>query len=440
MLHAIHVHPHDIRDEGAEQVVRNIVELAKIKTIIAEAVTLEERHPYPSGVLPHNPRHSVVISKATLEVPLEKSLFGGLPVHPVVSGPVLAGDDYIADLNTAALKQDATVVPWIKGLNGAFFGKTDQICVRTLDGELVPTWLCPSHTETLEYVTSLIYGILERYHSQAILLDRMRYPDWSGETVKPERMLTCFCPTCKENMKQEGIDLPVLERGLRRILEDGRNNPDQLNNIKNFNAETIEIKKWLLFRNHLITRLVEHINMRLQLWNQKQGSQVKFWLNLWPPSFAWLLGQDYQALGKLCDGAKHFPYHRLGGGADLKGLVETLAGEGNQDLQAKIFQLIMGLIQLPYHLTFEEFKNLGLPVDFVGRETVAGKEAFGPEKLIFSGIQIWNTPKIEIVKACQAARDGNADGLFFYCYGWADLPALKTVGQIVAGNIRPMTL
>ena len=91
MLYAIHVHPHDIRDEGAERVVRNIVELAKIKTIIAEAVSLEERHPYPSGVLPHNPKHSVFVSKATLEVPLADNVFAGSPVRPKASEPVLAG-------------------------------------------------------------------------------------------------------------------------------------------------------------------------------------------------------------------------------------------------------------------------------------------------------------------------------------------------------------
>jgi hypothetical protein len=431
MLYAIHVHPHDIRDESAEQVVQNIVELAKIRTIIAEAVTLEERHPYPSGVLPHNPRHPVVVSKATLEVPLAESFFNGLPIRPVVSEPVSAGEDYIGFLSKAALERNVTVVPWMKGLNGAFCGETHQICVRTIEQELVPTWLCPSHPETLEYVMSLIYGILERYQSKAILLDRMRYPDWSGASVKPERMLTCFCHTCRTMMQREGIDLPVLERGLHRILEDGRNHPGQLLDVKNFSAETIEIKKWLLFRTMLITRLVQHINLRLQLWNQKQGANVKFWLNLWPPSFAWLLGQDYQALGQLCDGAKHFPYHRLGGGADLKGLIEKIAGDGSQDLQAQIFQLIMRILHLPYHLNYEEFKHLGLPVDFVGRETTAAKKAFGPEKQIFSGIQIWDTPHSEIFEACQAAQNGNADGLFFYCYGWADLRALETVGQIV---------
>ena len=65
----IQIHPHDVRDEGAEIVVANIVDRAGIKTIIAETGTLEERHPYPRGELEHNPVHKVVYTDACFEVP-----------------------------------------------------------------------------------------------------------------------------------------------------------------------------------------------------------------------------------------------------------------------------------------------------------------------------------------------------------------------------------
>jgi hypothetical protein len=434
MIHAIHVHPHDIRDEGGEEVLRNIVELANIKIIIAEAAALEERHPYPTGILPHNPRHSVVVSRATLEVPLNGKGFKDLPVRPAYSQAVLAGDDYIASLSQVASARGVTVIPWLKGLNGAFEGRTEEICVRTIAGEPAPTWLCPSRPETLEYVTALIYGILDRYGSRGILLDRMRYPDWSGASVQPEKMLTCFCPVCCRRMLQEGINLPVLEQGLRRFLDQGGELSLQFDTGKDWDGEFNEIKKWLRFRNSLVTRLVQQIALRVRTWSRQKEAPVKLWLNLWPPSFAWLLGQDYQMLGPLCDGAKHFPYHRLGGGADLKGLIEKVAGEDIPDMKERIFRAVMKLIRIPYELSFAEFTNNGFPVDFVRRETLACKKAFGAGKPIFSGIQIWNTPEEEIVKACQAAKNGNADGLFFYCYGWANLKALETVGRIVASS------
>ena len=312
MLYAIHVHPHDIRDEGAERVVENITELGKIKTIIAEAMTLEERHPYPDGVLPHNPRHSVVVSRATLEVPLSGRLFSGLSIQPVPSAEVLAGNDYIGLLRKAAAVGGATVIPWVKGLNGAFSGRIEDLSVKTLDGQPVPTWLCPSRPETFEYIASLIEGILDRYPSEAILLDRMRYPDWSGANVQPERMLTCFCDSCCRMMEDEGIDLALLKSVLKRFLKQPDQPGGRFQNLSG--AELNEIRKWLGFRAALITRLVDRVSTQVKIYNQTRHMNTKFWLNLWPPSFAWFLGQDYQALGRLCDGAKHFPYHRLGGG------------------------------------------------------------------------------------------------------------------------------
>ncbi|HEX7712688.1 MAG TPA: hypothetical protein VF531_01590 [Bacillota bacterium] len=429
MLYAIHVHPHDIRDEGAERVVENITELGKIKTIIAEAMTLEERHPYPDGVLPHNPRHSVVVSWATLEVPLSGRLFSGLSIQPVPSAEVLAGNDYIGLLRKAAAVGGATVIPWVKGLNGAFSGRIEDLSVKTLDGQPVPTWLCPSRPETFEYIASLIEGILDRYPSEAILLDRMRYPDWSGANVQPERMLTCFCDSCCRMMEDEGIDLALLKSVLKRFLKQPDQPGGRFQNLSG--AELNEIRKWLGFRAALITRLVDRVSTQVKIYNQTRHMNTKFWLNLWPPSFAWFLGQDYQALGRLCDGAKHFPYHRLGGGADLKGLVEALAIHEDREAQEKIFLMVMELLQIPYAMSFEKFKEFGFPVDFVGRETGIAKQAFGHCKQIFSGIQIWNTPMEEIDKACDSARRGDADGFFFYCYGWAELKALQTIGRII---------
>ncbi|NLJ80081.1 MAG: hypothetical protein GX335_03540, partial [Firmicutes bacterium] len=85
--------------------------------------------------------------------------------------------------------------------------------------ELIPTWLCPNNPLTAVYVRNLIAGILERYPSRAILLDRLRYPDWSGATVSVARMLTCFCPYCLRKMEQIALDTNFLSHLLESFLE-----------------------------------------------------------------------------------------------------------------------------------------------------------------------------------------------------------------------------
>ena len=426
MEKTIQVHPHDIRDAGAQVVARNIVERAGIRTIIAETGTLEERHPYPQGELEHNPVHRVVYTDACFEIPDSESWFSELPFRPRLSPQAQAGEDYVQQLTLAAIEQGAEVLPWVKALNAAFEGDTSAACVRTFSGELITTWLCPNNPLTEVYVKSLIINMLERYPSRAILVDRLRYPDWSGATVSVQRMLTCFCPHCIKLMEESGIDLKLLSE----LLEEFSQQPMLLEDWLKEKTKTAVLQAWFQFRNESITRLAQKIWAELKAWRQDNGVNSTYWLNLWPPSFAPLLGQDYGSLAELCEGTKHFPYHRLGGGADLGAFVQALAGDEGPK-QEQIFAQLTSFLNLG-SLSFTEYKENGLPVSFVTEQTKWGKDLFGENK-IFTGIQIWDIPEDEIKDTIEAALKGGADGLFFYCYGWATLGALDCVGEFLRG-------
>lgn len=423
MQNTIQVHPHDVRDEGAKAVLKNVVERASIPTIIAETGTLEERHPYPSGQLEHNPVQSVVYTDACFEIPESEGWFSELPFRPRLSQQARAAQDYIQDLRDLAPQYGAEILPWIKALNAAFEGDVEQACVVTFSGEQIPTWLCPNNPLTETYVRSLILTMLERYPSRAILVDRLRYPDWSGATVSVKRMLTCFCPHCIARMESAGMNT----RFLRQLLESLSQEPLQLVSWLHQEGKEAEVlRAWFNFRMQSINRLASKIWLDIKAWRQERGVEVDYWLNLWPPSFAPLLGQNYKSLGKYCEGAKHFPYHKLGGGADLAAFVKALAGH-TAIKQEEVFRELSILLGLDL-LTFEEYQKAGLPVSFVAEQTRQGKDAFGGNK-IFTGIQIWDIPEEEIKTTIEAALDGGADGLFFYCYGWASLSALDHVGE-----------
>ena len=426
MENTIQVHPHDVRDEGAEVVVRNIVERASIRTIIAETGTLEERHPYPQGELAHNPVNKVVYTDACFEIPGSESWFAELPFRPRLSPQAKAGEDYVQELTQAAVKQGAEVLPWVKALNAAFEGDVEAACVRTFSGELITTWLCPNNPLTEVYVKNLVLNMLERYPSRAILVDRLRYPDWSGATVSIQRMLTCFCPHCLEGMEKAGIDL----KRLSELLEEFSADPLQLEAWLEEESDAKILKAWFEFRSGSISKLAEKIWSEIKVWRKEKGINSTYWLNLWPPSFAPLLGQDYASLGKLCEGTKHFPYHKLGGGADLGAFIQALAGRSKLT-QEVVFRKLANRLNLG-SLGFEEYKENGLPISFVTEQTKWGKDLFGENK-IFTGIQIWDIPEEEITDTIAAALQGGADGLFFYCYGWATLGALEVVGEFLKG-------
>lgn len=448
MISAIQVHPHDVRDEGADAVVANITELARISIMAAETATLEERHPYPDGVLTHNPVHSVVTTNATLEVPLRPEAFADLPVQPVMSDEAACGRDYIADLAEAAARRGSrkatmrwpdvpdtdqgfwqqagvTVIPWIKALNSAFNGDIERVCVQTVEGDLAPTWLCPSRPESGDYLIRLVIAICDHYRPDALLVDRLRYPDWSGAEVVPNRLLTCFCPVCVHAMEESGINVALLKAELARLCEV---DDCGLAGAKR-TARKGEVGKWCRFRQDRISALAAFLQAEVRRWSRQHGHNVRLWLNLWPPAFAPWLGQDYAALCRLCDGAKFFPYHRLGGGADLAGLVKAIA-KSRPGKDEKVFASLCNVLGLDYHIGFAQFCSEGLPVEFVRRETETAKAAFGSVP-VFTGIQIWNLPALDIQPAVDHARAGGADGMFFYCYGWATLEALAKVGDAV---------
>lgn len=425
MENTIQIHPHDVRDEGAETVVRNIVERSGIRTIIAETGTLEERHPYPRGELLHNPVHKVFYTDACFEVPDSEAWFKNLSFRPRLSPQAQAGEDYIKALRDVAPQYGAEVMPWVKALNAAFEGDCLEACVMTFSGEPIKTWLCPNNPLTEVYVKNLMIGMLERYPSRAILVDRLRYPDWSGATVSLGRMLTCFCPHCVTMMDEAGIELELLDQLITAFYEE----PGLFVNWRGQQREVEVLASWFQFRNRSITNLAEKLWEEVRNWRREARIETKYWLNLWPPSFAPILGQDYPSLGRLCEGAKHFPYHKLGGGADLSAFVRALRGEGTSTNLEDIFCQVRTLLRLD-PVTFAHYEQRGLPVSFVAEQTKWGKDAFRHNK-IFTGIQIWDIPESEIQEAIQAAWDGGADGLFFYCYGWASLSALDQIGELL---------
>jgi hypothetical protein len=416
LLFAVQVHPHDIRDEGATTVARRIAHTMGCTVVGAEASTLEERHPYPRGVLPHNPRRSVVVTSARQETPLE--IDETLAFRPVLSTEAASGHDYIRQLAAAATDEGLTVIPWIKALNTELEGDWQGACVVTAGGSVVPNWLCPTRPDTERYIRSYIRSMIRNYHPQYLLIDRLRYPDWSGREVDPSSLMTCFCPTCERKMRDDGIDVEEVKSALGRLgaaLANGE--PDRACAVARDDA----IRAWLGFRARQIAGLAAVIR-------DEVGKASSIWLNLWPPVFSEWLGQDYSSLGPLCDGAKFFPYHKLGGGADLAGLVRRLAALGGAD-PADVFTAVTRLLGLDYDIGLAEFESHGLPVRFVEDQTAAAARHFGSTP-VYTGIQIWDIPVSDIRPAVDAALSGGASGLFFYCYGWASVEALEEVGRI----------
>lgn len=411
----IHLHPHDILDEGIENIYQHLAEMGHIKTLFPQVNTIFERNPNPIGNLPHNPVHPFVIGNGQLYALIDtKSISPRL--YQMVNQTVQEHDplQILLDFN----HEPYQLVPWINILNGQFAGEIADNAIYDFRGDIVAEWLCPNSPDVLPMWTQTLRLISQTYGIDTFMIDRIRYPDWSGKHIHPQELFTCFCSNCKFKMKQQGLDPKHVLMEMEQIASMLRENAFQM--AVDYYLQSTWIRNWLRFRQESITQFVRSL--------QQQTPELTYWIDLWPPSYSWILGQDYQELTKISKTLKHFPYHKLGGGADVQGLIEYFAKD--EPTQEAAFCAFSHLFNLPFKQTYHEFKRTGFPIKFVQSENLKARTLSQQGTFIYSGIQMWNISNEHLYEAIQTGQSSEADDLIYYCYGWAELRHFKVVKSL----------
>ena len=414
----IHLHPHDILDEGMDAILQRIDGMQNVEHLFVELNTIFERNPYPTGVLPHNPVHESVMGNGMLHVNIDTH---DARIRQHIDPGVLAGDDPLLAVKQATDGTRFKVIPWVNILNGDFAGDINNNHVIDYRGRVVPYWLCPNAPDVADYWQKTFRRIKEMYGYDTFLIDRIRFPDWAGKEVNPAGLLTCFCPHCQQAMKAQGIDPDAVKAELETVAS-ALAAQDFDAAVATFDDNPL-IASWIAFRQQSVTGLVERILKH----SDDDTGDIHFWLDLWPPAYSWILGQDYHALTRHAGTLKHFPYHKLGGGADVQGLVDFFAKDDASQEQA--FSAFKKLFRLPYDLTYAAFKASGFPIRFVKEQNDRVRQLSQPGTFIFSGIQMWNLPPDQLIEAVRAAKASACDDLLYYCYGWADQPLFDAIGE-----------
>lgn len=419
----IHLHPHDILDEGPTGILKLVGKMGRIRYLLPEANTIFERNPYPAGILPHNPVHDAVQGTGTFHLSLDtRKLCPRL--YQAADSSVEDGHDSLDLLLEAVKDTPYSVVPWVNLLNGHFEGDLQHNGVVDFRGNPVEHWLCPNGRDVVEMWTNVLLATSERYGCTTFLLDRIRFPDWAGKQVNPAGLFSCFCDRCRGKMVRLGLEPDSLRAemdGIVRLLGE-----KQFDEAVARITGSAAVQAWIRFKQDSVSSFIEALTASLRLRNPS----IVCWLDLWPPSYAWILGQDYARLTKHSPALKHFPYHKLGGGADVQGLIEYFAS--GRDEREQAFRAFMRLFGMDYRISYEQFKKYGFPIEFVGVENDKARSLSQPGTFIFSGIQMWNLSPGELVLAIDEAVRSAADDVLYYCYGWADTELFDVVGTRMA--------
>jgi hypothetical protein len=409
-MSGIQLHPHDIVDEGMQQIMSYIRKLKDVRYIFPEVNTIFERNPNPVGRLPRNAVHEVVFGTGTMHAILPSYQDSGLDQR---REPTLSDDqDPLMMIKESLQDGEYEIIPWLNILNGHFEGRLlANNLVTDMDGQVIPHWLCPNAPDVIDFWEKALIDLRKRYGYTTYMIDRIRYPDWGGEEVNPKGLLTCFCPHCEKKMMEQQIDVSVLKDTLRQWTSLFAEN--KFDDAVTFAENNELIQEWITFRQQSVTRFVERLIDRVR----KVNEDFTLWLDLWPPAYSWMLGQDYASITKHAPALKHFPYHKLGGGADVQGLIHYFAQTAEE--QEHAFQAFKRFFALPYDLSYETFKREGFPIQFVADQNNKVRSLSASETRIYSGIQMWNISPQNLIEAVKAGEGSAADELLYYCYGWA---------------------
>jgi hypothetical protein len=433
------VHPHDTKFEGADVVVTNMRNLADVTTVYPICNYYEERQPIRGMEFPHNPSRKSYRTAGGVYFDPHLEYYKKSVLKPQrTPDSDLRDFDALGAIADSAEEKGVRVLPWILSLTDSMLArKYGRYSMVDIYGKKVFGWLCPSFPEVRRYVLSLIKDILSSYDVDGIFFDRFRFPEWAGPGKGFSSVFTCFCRQCSRRARKSGIDLGKTRKTIKRIADAANLNrlPLIVSAFQRYRKGSLDLAKvftdmpelveWIIHRQDVITDFAAAAYDSVK--DIDRG--LEFSLDLWPPSYSWLLGQNYQKLSRHCDSLKYFVYHKVGGGEDIRAMFRELKSR-NPDLDVR------GFIDLFYRFfgfsgpgDLEELGERGLAVDFVLEETLKVLDETENRVRVYPGIQIFGMTAGEVRETVRKCLEADVDGIVAFCYGWATLDNIRAFGD-----------
>lgn len=375
LLCGLQLFPYELVDEGADHVVEVAIEAYGANVLLPAVSYVPEQHPQPSGRLPHNPRRETYRTDGGSYMRLDPKHFPAGLVPPP-SEESIDWEKGLSDLRRVANERGVSLVPWLPILNGRVATSGNPDLVVNASDEPVPGWLCAARPRVRAYAVALLEQVIELWNPRAVFIDRFRYPEWGPNGIVDA--LGCRCTICREG--PGGI----------------------------------------VGRTQAVTGLVEELAKVCAI----RG--VSLWLDVWPPSYARVLGQDLEQLSRYASWCKPFAYHRLGGGADLARMIRSISNDA-RELQ-RIWRALIAYFDFEEPTEFSVFEQEGFPPTWATQEFRRARQQLDPRCSLAAGIQLWQVGHDGAREAVAAALAAQPRGVIGYCYSWASKEELEAAG------------
>ena len=226
---------------------------------------------------------------------------------------------------------------------------------------------CPNNPDALATTLCQLERLLTTYDFDGVFLDKFRFPSPANGL---EEMFSCFCPHCYQAATEQGLDLDEV----RAALESPQTaNSRQHEHVVWAGARWLEdllagrpaLQKFVRFRCDAVTETVTSVSALTGRLGKKLAVDV------FSPSLAPLVGQDYPTIARYAGWAKPMIYRFAKGPAGLRLELPQLARELAQFLGCSPIEVlewarrrVPGLVGAD----FERIDREGVPLSLIADE------------------------------------------------------------------------
>jgi len=317
----------------------------------------------------------------------------------------------------------------------------------TLLGKPHPMRVCPTNTDFLRKVVADLRAFIRLYGVDGVVLDFIRF---ESPMAGFDNFLSCFCPSCQEEMRRRGYDPYTIKRDWLRfadflgkdtlakeIVEQGVLG---VSDVLDLYDEFPGVFEWFRFRKEYIEDVVKVFASAVR---EEGGRGTIVGANVLSPWWSLLAGQSYRAFSKVLDVIEPMLYFDWMQWEGLTAVKELSRAYGvDKNLLTKFYYVAMGLNALVKPRGFDETRLSGLPAHSI--EASLRKIA----SWNVGGAKIWpviivkktdiihellrerlsNTSMADrefFVESVKSAARGGADGLVYWNFDGADRNVLR---------------
>lgn len=291
---------------------------------------------------------------------------------------------------------------------------------------------CPNNPAAQQTTLQQLARLLTTYDFDGLFLDKFRFPSPANGL---DELLSCFCIHCQQAAKESGFDLKEVQTTIENLPHLGEistavpRTPGQW--LADLLAEQPLLQAFVAFRADSITRLVAKVQDLVDRLGKKLA------LDLFSPSLAMLVGQDYLRLAQYTAWAKPMIYRFARGPAGLRLEIPALAGDLESLLGCPpdtgldwIQRRVPGLSDT----TFADINDEGAPLKLIADETRLAVNLLTPAP-VYLGLETVSMPGVIDITPKhveEIVRIGRAAGISGVVLSWdlmhTPLENLKPLG------------